>query len=99
MSTHAMSKIIADYFKTQPVLKAWLFGSYARGEETEKSDVDILILPDKTQHFSLFTLSGMYEDLKELLGREVDIITVGGLMPFARESADRDKILIYERAA
>jgi hypothetical protein len=36
---------------------------------------------------------------KELLGREVDVITVGGLMPFARESADRDKILIYERAA
>ena len=90
---------MADYFKTQPVLKAWLFGSFARGEETEKSDVDILILPDKSQHFSLFTLSGMYEDLKELLGCEVDLITDGGLMPFARESADHDKILIYERAS
>jgi len=53
----------------------------------------------KTQHFSLFTLSGMYEDLKDLLGCEVDLITDGGLMSFARESADRDKILIYERAA
>ena len=41
----------------------------------------------------------MYEDLKNLLGCEVDLITDGGLMPFARESADRDKILIYERAA
>jgi predicted nucleotidyltransferase len=39
----------------------------------------------------------MYEDLKELLGREVDLITEGGLLPFARESAERDKILIYER--
>lgn len=73
------------YFKTQPVLKAWLFGSYSRGEERPDSDVDILILPDKTQHFSLFTLDGMYEDLKALLGREVDIITDGGLLPFARE--------------
>ena len=99
MSTQMMTQQIADYFKTQPVLKAWLFGSYARGEETEKSDVDILILPDKSQHFSLFTLSGMYEDLKELLGCEVDLITDGGLMPFARESADHDKILIYERAS
>ena len=99
MSTQAMTQQIAEYFKTQPVLKVWLFGSYSRGEQRADSDVDILILPDKSQHFSLFTLSEIYEDLKELLGREVDVITVGGLMPFARESADRDKILIYERAA
>ena len=99
MNTQMMTQQIASYFKTQPILKAWLFGSYARGEETADSDVDILIVPDKSQHFSLFTLSGMYEDLKELLGREVDLITDGGLMPFARESADRDKILIYERAS
>ncbi len=97
ISTQAMQQTIADYFKTQPVLKAWLFGSYARGEETPQSDVDILFIPDRSQHFSLFTMGGMYEDLKELLGKEVDLITDGGLMPFARESADRDKILIYER--
>ena len=99
MTKETMTKLIADYFKTQPVLKVWLFGSFSRGEQRDDSDVDILILPDESQHFSLFTLSGMYEDLKELLGREVDLITEGGLMPFARESADRDKILIYERAA
>ncbi|MBR4572263.1 MAG: nucleotidyltransferase domain-containing protein [Prevotella sp.] len=99
MSTPAISQKIHDYFKTQPVLKAWIFGSYSRGEQTPDSDIDILILPDKSQHFSLFTLSEMYEDLKELLHSEVDLITVGGLMPFARESADRDKILVYERAA
>ena len=99
MSTPAISQKIHDYFKTQPVLKARIFGSYSRGEQTPDSDIDILILPDKSQHFSLFTLSEMYEDLKELLHSEVDLITVGGLMPFARESADRDKILVYERAA
>ena len=98
MGTQTMTQKIAEYFKTQPVLKVWLFGSFARGEQTPESDVDILIVPDRSQHFSLFTLSGMYEDLKELLGREVDLITDGGLMPFARESAERDKILIYERA-
>ena len=99
MNAEKMIKLIAEYFKTQPVLKAWIFGSYSRGEQRQDSDVDILILPDKSQHFSLFTLSAMYEDLKNLLGCEVDLITDGGLMPFARESADRDKILIYERAA
>lgn len=97
MSKEMIQKTIAEYFKTQPVLKAWLFGSYARGEETPQSDVDILFIPDKSQHFSLFTMGGMYEDLKELLGKEVDLITEGGLLPFARESAEREKILIYER--
>lgn len=63
MSTQMIAQIIAEYFRTQPVLKAWLFGSYSRGEQREGSDIDILILPDKSQHFSLFTLSGMYEDL------------------------------------
>ena len=37
-----MQKTIADYFKTQPVMKVWLFGSFARGEETPLSDVDLL---------------------------------------------------------
>ncbi len=42
-----MTQIIADYFKTQPVVKAWLFGSFARGEETPESDVDILVEFDR----------------------------------------------------
>ena len=99
MNTETAIHQIAEYFRTQPVLKAWIFGSYSRGEQRIDSDIDILILPDKSQHFSLFTLSGMYEDLKDLLGCEVDLITEGGLMTFARESANRDRILIYERAA
>ena len=40
MTTEVMKQKIAEYFKTQPVLKAWLFGSYSRGEERPDSDVD-----------------------------------------------------------
>ena len=97
MSLQRMQDIIAEYFKTQPIQKAWLFGSYARGEQTADSDIDILIQPDKS--VGLFKLSGMHLDLQELLNLEVDLVTVKGLRPFARESADRDKILIYERAS
>lgn len=46
MSTEDIKTTIAEYFKTQPVLKAWLFGSFARGEETPDSDIDILFIPD-----------------------------------------------------
>ncbi len=97
MSTQKMTQQIADYFKTQPVLKAWLFGSFARGEQTADSDVDILFVPDMSQHFSLFTMGGMYMDLKDLLGREVDLVPEGSLLPFAQETAEIDKKLIYER--
>ena len=57
MSTQAITEKIAEYFKTQPVLKAWLFGSFARGEETSDSDVDILVEYDKNARISLLTIS------------------------------------------
>lgn len=98
MTKDTIIKLIAEYFKTQPVLKAYLFGSFSRGEETDSSDIDILIVLDDSQHVGL-KFFGMYEDLKDMLGRNVDLVTDRSLAPFARESVDRDKILIYERAA
>ena len=63
-----MNEVIANYFKTQPVLKAWLFGSFARGEERPGSDVDILFVSDRSgKPFTLFTHGGMLMDLQELL--------------------------------
>jgi predicted nucleotidyltransferase len=50
-----------------------LFGSVARGDFTEESDVDFLI--DLEEGRSLFDLGGLYMDLKDLLGREVDVAT------------------------
>ena len=90
--------IIQQYLATQPVVKAWLFGSYSRGEEREGSDVDILISVDKSAHVGLFKLSGMLLDIQDRLNRKVDLVTDSGLMDFARNSVDRDKVLIYERA-
>ena len=98
MSTKAIKKTVAEYFKTQPVVKAWLFGSYARGEETPDSDVDILVMYDQKARVSLLTHAGMIVDLEELLQKSVDIVEEGTLLPFAVESANRDKQLIYERA-
>ena len=54
MSSKAMNKAIANYFKTQPVLKAWIFGSFARVEERPDSDVDILVAYDDSSDVSLF---------------------------------------------
>lgn len=88
--------LLRKYFSTQPVLKAWLFGSFSRGEETQDSDVDIIVSLDKSKPIGL-KFFGMWSDLEELLGRKVDLVSEETLLPFAKESAERDKILVYER--
>jgi len=93
-----MKQTLSDYFKTQPVLKAWLFGSFARDEETPLSDVDIIVLLDHSQPIGLRFFS-MWNDLERLLDRKVDLVEEGELLPFAEETANRDKQLIYERAS
>lgn len=97
MNAQAMNKAIADYFKNQPILKAWLFGSFARGEETALSDVDLLVVYDKEARVSLLKHAAMICELEKILNRPVDIVEEGTLLPFAVESANYDKKLIYER--
>ena len=99
MSTEVMTKKIAEYFKTQPILKAWLFGSYSRGEEKPDSDVDILVIYDDASDVSLFTIGGIYMELKKILGREVDLVEEGTLRPWAVDAVNKEKKLIYERTA
>ena len=94
-----MIETIREYFKTQPVLKAWIFGSYARGEETADSDVDILVVFDRNARVSLIGHATMMLDLEDLLNRKVDLVKEGTLLPFAVETANRDKVLIYEKSA
>jgi len=99
MTTQAMTQTIAEYFKTQPVLKAWLFGSYSRGEERPDSDVDILVRYDKNARISLMTICRMMGELEEAINHRVDLVEENCLMPFAEKSVNRDKYLIYERTS
>lgn len=91
-----VSKIV-EYLKNQPVVRAWLFGSYSRGEESVESDIDILVDYDKTTRLSLLTICRMMTDLEDILGKKVDIVENGRLKSFASSSVNNDKILIYER--
>lgn len=91
-----MTKAIADYLRTQPVQKAWLFGSFARGEETPLSDVDLLVQYDK-EGVSLLKHAAMICELEKLLDRPVDIVQEKMLRPRVRENVIQDRKLIYER--
>ena len=76
--------IIARY----PVENPRLFGSVARGEDTEASDVDILV--DSKDDLDLFALGGLMIEIEDLIGARVDVVTSGGLREFARQTAMRD---------
>ncbi len=91
-------ELLQQYFINQPVLKAWLFGSYARGEQTPNSDVDVLVALDYSQKVGLLKFASMYLDLKKLLNKEVDLVEEGTLRPYAAKTANKEKKLIYERA-
>ena len=88
---------VQRYLAQIPVTKAWVFGSFARGEETAESDLDLLVDYDHSKKLSLLDVVRYKLDLEKLIGREVDLVENGSLKPFAAPSAERDKYLVYER--
>ena len=92
-----VSQTSKEYFKNQPVDKAWVFGSFSRGEERAESDVDIMVslIPGTRLGLRFFAMN---LELEQLLNRRVDLVIEGDLLPFAEESVNRDKVLVYARA-
>ena len=89
-------KSIKNYFKTQPVLKAYLFGSYVRGMADKKSDIDILVDLDYSQKIGLKFIQ-MKLDLEKLLNNQVDLVSTNGLSKYIKPLVDVEKRLIYEK--
>lgn len=87
---------IQQYFGSQPVRKAYLFGSQARGEATNDSDIDILV--ELEPMVSLFDFVRMKLQLEDLLHKPVDLVSTNGLSPYVKPCIDQDKKLIYEKS-
>lgn len=68
----------------------YLFGSYARGDATEDSDIDFLIDTTGTELTSLLRLGALYCDLEEAFQKPIDLITVRSIMQESSMESDID---------
>jgi uncharacterized protein len=98
MNSSIINKI-SQYLHSQPIEKAWIFGSYARSEEDAKSDIDLLVNFVPGEKITLFKYIHMINDLQALTGKKIDLVEDGQLKKFAEISVENEKILIYERKA
>ncbi len=87
---------IRNFFRNKPVLKAYIFGSCARGEADDNSDIDILVELDYSKKIGLEFVQ-MQLDLQELLQHKVDLLSEKALSKYIRPVVENDKRLIYEK--
>ncbi|MCC6684880.1 MAG: nucleotidyltransferase domain-containing protein [Bacteroidia bacterium] len=88
--------LLKNYFSSKPVLKAFLFGSYARGKADENSDIDILVDLDYSQKIGLQFVQ-MKLDLENILHSKVDLVSSNGLSAHIKPMIDAEKLMIYAR--
>ena len=88
--------VIQNYFVGKPVLKAFLFGSFARNEGTMESDVDILVELDYSKHIGLGFV-GMKLDLENRLHKKIDLVSSEAISKYISPFIENDKKLIYEK--
>jgi len=87
---------IRDYFKNQPVKKAYLFGSYVNNMANNDSDIDILVELDHSEPIGLKFVRMRFE-LENILNTKVDLLSDKAISKYIRPFIDNDKELIYEK--
>ena len=92
-----ITQTLQNYFSTQPVLKAYLFGSYARNTAKTESDIDVLVDLDYSKFVGLEFVQ-MQLDLQELFSQKVDLVSSRGLSKHIKPFIESEKIMIYEIA-
>ena len=84
---------VEDILRQRGVVRAYVFGSVARGEDHAVSDVDFLVEFEPGR--SLWDLAGLRLDLIECLDREVDVVTPNALHPKIRQAVLRERVPLW----
>jgi uncharacterized protein len=98
MDKDAAVKIIesnADPFRKLGVTAIYLYGSTARGEAIQGSDIDIFVDFDSKGHFSMFDLIDIKHALEDQTGLPVDVTTRDGLHPRLRTKIEQSAVRVF----
>ena len=96
MNREMILKIIKDFFEEKPLIdKVYLFGSFLRNEESEKSDIDLLI--EMKEIINLLKFIQIKQELEFKIQRKVDLLTRESISPYILPMITKDMKLIYER--
>ena len=76
------------------VKKIGIFGSFAKGKQTQKSDIDILVEFNKKQKMGFFRFLDLEDELKKILKRKVDLVTKKALKPVMKQQVLKDVIYV-----
>ena len=87
---------IIPILKRNGVVRAGIFGSYARGEATKKSDIDILIKFNTGARKSRLDLIGVKQDIEDKLKRKADVVEYSALHPLLKDRILKEEVRIYE---
>lgn len=80
---------IVKYLEKEEADRIAIFGSYTRGEETQKSDIDILV--NFSEPKSLLDIVRIERELSETIGIKVDLVTEKSLSPYIKEDVEKEK--------
>ncbi len=91
--TEAMRKKIVLILKKNGIRKAGIFGSIARGEDRQESDIDIVIEVDR-KDFSLLDLVALKLEIERKLRKKADVLMYRSLHPLLREKILKEEIRV-----
>ena len=94
-SIQELQSLIRPIAVKHGVDRVYLFGSYARGNASGNSDVDLRV--DKGKVRGMFALGALYSDLEARLKKNLDLLTTGSLDPDFLNSIGNEEILLYDR--
>lgn len=93
-----IKQVVQKYFKDKPVNKVYLFGSYARGDAKEDSDIDLIVeIDDSKKRLSLFDFLRLQLGIENSLNKKVDLVEPHLFFPRIKIQAEKEKLILYKK--
>ncbi len=93
MSNQEIKNYITNFLKEKGVIKASIFGSFARGDNTESSDIDLILQLSSDKN--LFDLAEIKVDLEEKFRRKIDVLTYNSINPHIKEEILQEQEILF----